>query len=358
VYLARQCTVGRNVALKILPPVTPANLREILRFLREAKTAGAVDHPSIVTVLAAGIQTRHPYIAMRYVDGETLAEKIRRARDSTLRGSFGSIFRLAESGNSDALPKEPLERRLETGAGPTSPRDMQRLVAFFEKAARALHEAHKAGLIHRDIKPGNIMVNAEGEPVILDFGLAQEAAQVQTITRTGELAGTPPYMSPEQISSRIRLDARTDIYSLAVTLYECLTLERPFKAEPRDALYQEILAKPPPNARMSNPHISRDLRVVLEKALAKDRDLRYGTALEFAEDLRRVRKHRAIHARAPGVHRRLWQAVRLLPLHAWVVGAILVALVALQVFTALRLAEELKTPESSRNSTDPPSGRE
>ena len=129
--------------------------------------------------------------------------------------------------------------------------------------------------------------------MILDFGLAQEVEGDQpTLTMTGDLMGTPAYMSPEQIAAqRITIDRRTDVYSLGVSLYECLTLRRPFDAPTRERLYQAILTKDPADARELNPALPGDVKVVLETALEKDRDRRYQTALDFAEDLRRVRMH-------------------------------------------------------------------
>jgi serine/threonine protein kinase len=189
----------------------------------------------------------------------------------------------------------------------TTRAQIQDLLTVFEKVARALHAAHEAGVVHRDIKPGNVMVTSAGEPVILDFGLAHaEDQDFESLTRPGDLFGTPAYMSPEQLTrGTLQLDRRTDVYSLGATLYECLTLKRPFEAPTREALYQAILSKEPPDPRSLNPAIPGDLRVVLETALAKDRDKRYQTALELAEELRRVRCYEPIVAKPAGPWTRL-----------------------------------------------------
>jgi hypothetical protein len=212
-----------------------------------------------------------------------------------------------------AAPDAPPPPRpgVRPSSGPGTREEIDRLVHLVEKATRAVHAAHDQGLIHRDVKPGNIMVTREGEPVILDFGLARdEDGTGASITQTGALMGTPAYMSPEQIAAqRIRLDRRTDVYSMGVTLYEALTLRLPFAASSRDSLYQKILVSDPENARKLNPAIPVDLKVVLDKSMEKDRERRYPTAEGFAEDLRRVRMREPIQARPASLATRI---------HRWV----------------------------------------
>ncbi|MBN2193541.1 MAG: tetratricopeptide repeat protein, partial [Polyangiaceae bacterium] len=203
-----------------------------------------------------------------------------------------------------------------------------RVVRLIEKAARALHAAHEAGIVHRDVKPGNILVTPTSEPVLLDFGLAGEVAgELSAFTRTGELFGTPAYMSPEQLlAKRIRLDRRTDVYSLGATLYECVTLRRPFEAPTREALYHAIEVKDPPNPRKLNPLVPADLKVVLEKALEKDRDRRYPTAEAFADDLQRVRTGEPITVRPVSRAGRAVRWARRRPFHAVVLLTLVIGL--------------------------------
>jgi formylglycine-generating enzyme required for sulfatase activity len=197
-----------------------------------------------------------------------------------------------------AEPPSETDTLAESSGGTTKVGTME-IIRIMERAARAIHAAHEAGVIHRDLKPGNIMVDAAGDPVVLDFGLARDLeGDGVSITKSGDFLGTPAYMSPEQIASgHIHLDRRSDVYSLGVTLYECLTLKRPFDAPTREGLYQAILSKEPPDPRRINKSISSDLKVVIETALNKDRDRRYVSAEAFANDLKRVRELKPIQAK-------------------------------------------------------------
>jgi serine/threonine protein kinase/formylglycine-generating enzyme required for sulfatase activity len=272
VYLAEDTELGRRVALKILPQyrrVAPG-LRG--RFAREAELASKLDHPGLCTIYERGSLKGVSYLAMRYIEGESLAKKIAARK-----------------------------RQWEEGMGLPGPSEIDGFICCFESIAEALHVAHESGLIHRDIKPGNILIDDGQNPVLVDFGLAREIETESSLTMTGDLVGTPAYISPEQLASgRIPLDPRSDVYSLTATFYECLTLNRVFEEPTRNQLYQKILSADPIPARSRNPAISRDMEVVLQTGLAKDRENRYQTAKDFAEDLRRVREHQPIRARPAG----------------------------------------------------------
>jgi len=304
VYLAEDSRLGRKVALKVLTHLGPGSEDTVRRFQREAEVASKLEHAGICGVHDAGQDGGVPYIAMQYVEGETLAERLSESRQDRMAEELSSVVLFSETVHRDARAPEGDDQNTpgsETSSQSTSvtKREILDILQVFEKTARALHAAHEAGVVHRDIKPGNIILNLEGEPVILDFGLARsEDADTQTLTRTGDLFGTPAYMSPEQLTrGSIRLDRRTDVYSLGATLYECLTLKRPFEAPTREALYQTIMTRDAPDPRKLNRALTPDLKVVLEKSLEKDRDRRYETALEFAEELRRVRVYEPIQAR-------------------------------------------------------------
>ena len=305
VFLAEDTRLKRKVALKILAPGFDPKFRE--RFEREAAAASRLDHPGICAVYEAGDADGTHFIAMRYVEGESLAQRIASAKE----GKDGSA----------TPPASP-------PSGPSTREEFATTLRFVERALRALHVTHEAGLIHRDIKPGNIMIDPNGAPIILDFGLAgDETGNLRTLTLSGDLMGTPAYMSPEQIAAhRIRLDRRTDVYSMGVTLYECLTLHRPFDAPTLGETYQRILATDAPDPRRHNPRISREIKIILETALEKDRDRRYRSALDFAEDLRRARTLEPIRARPAGL---------LLRFRRWTQRQPLVAAMVLGLFLLL-----------------------
>jgi len=291
VHLAEDTRIARTVALKLLPALGPGAAEALARFRREAEVTARLEHPAIAAVLEADLDGTTPFIAMRYVPGETLARRLSRARD-------------------ESRP-------------PPDVAELRELARYVERAARALHLAHEAGVVHRDIKPANLMVTPEGEPVILDFGLArQDDVEGQGLSVSGELSGTPAYMSPEQLSGRVRPDRRADVWALGVALYEAATRVHPFAAATRESLFHAVLSEEAPDARRANPAIDRDLATVLETALAKERDRRYQSAHELAEDLRRWREHEPLRARPLAAHQRLARWARRKPALAGSAAAI------------------------------------
>jgi len=322
VYLAVDHRLKRSVALKVLRGFAATSDAVLGRFVREAEVASRLDHPGICPVYDAGVEGEVAYIAMRYLPGRTLAEVLDAAR-----------------------AREPSDREPEgDGLSSRSRSGVRHAVKLIEQTARSLHAAHEAGIVHRDVKPGNIMISSGGDPVLMDFGLAGEETARAGLTRTGDFLGTPAYMSPEQ-SMRRRLDRRTDVFSLGVTLYECLTLRRPFDSPTRASLCRAIQHEDPPDPGRTNPHVSSDLRVVLEKAMEKDPEHRYGSALELAEDLRRFLAGEPILARSAGPFGRLSRFVKRRPAQTAFAGAILLGL-ALAVAMAGFIAA--KAPEIAR----------
>lgn len=263
VWLALDPRLGRRVALKVVPR-SPLFDSIAPRFEREARVASKLEHPGICGVLDCGADERCAWIAMRWIDGDTLAAQL--AQRSPGEHAFGA----------------QLDTRL----------------ALLERIARALHFAHEAGVVHRDIKPANVMVTPQGEPVILDFGIARADEEGLPLTLTGDAIGTPAYMAPEQLrEGAARVDRRADVWSLGVTAFEALTGRRPFEAPTRDELVRRVLDADAPDAREFEPALPRDLATVLATALERDVQRRYPTAADFAEDLRRVREREPIRAR-------------------------------------------------------------
>lgn len=304
VYLAENTTLGRKVALKMLEGTNAFSGKTRERFQREAAVTSKLDHPGICSIYEFGELNGIPFMAMQYVRGTTLADLILMAK-----GAPRTTSKMDPGASTISL---------------VSDNALEDVLRLIERTARALHVAHEAGLVHRDIKPGNIMVTPDGNPVLLDFGLAREVDTTgHTLTETGQVLGTPAYMAPEQLLGvRDEIDRRTDVYALGVTLFECLTLERPFHADTFEVLFDQILKGAPIAPRKVNPRIPRDLSTVIEVAMERDRERRYATALEFAEELRRVRSFEPIRAKAAGPITRLRKWARRKPAVAVAVAAV------------------------------------
>ena len=273
VWLAEDPRIGRKVALKVLPALGPGSEGILKRFQREASVTSQLEHPAICPVYEADLQGGVPYIAMRYVEGETLARRVARTRDA---GGRAVVLR---------------------GTPPQAP-DWNGIATFFARTARALHLAHEAGVLHRDIQPANLMVTPEGEPVILDFGLArQDDPETPSLSLSGEHSGTPAYMSPEQMTGRQRPDRRSDVYSLGCALFESLTGRAPFEAATLEALFHAVLMEDAPGVRAVHTAVPEDLAVITATAIEKERDRRYKSALDLALDLERFTSLLPIQAR-------------------------------------------------------------
>jgi serine/threonine protein kinase/tetratricopeptide (TPR) repeat protein len=332
VHLAEHRELRRRVALKILRgPLFEDTEAARVRFRHEAEATAGIEHPSICSVYETGHSDGMTWIAMQYVPGETLAARLK------ARGRDGDpVVALPDTTSSDSTSGSGGLRGRSSGRG-----EAMRLAAFVEQAARALHAAHECGLVHRDVKPGNLMVAADGRPVVLDFGLARHQASADLgLTRSTDVLGTPYYMAPEQLQrSAGVVDRRADVWALGVTLYECLTGHRPFEAETRERLYREILDTEPTAPRTRNPRLPRDLEVVMLTALEKEPDRRFQTALDFAEDLRRVQESQPITARPVSPAGRLLRWARRHPAIAGSLSVAVLALVAGVVVSLVALGE-------------------
>ena len=307
VFRARQQSLGRIVAVKVMQPHLAFSSQQIQRFHLEATAAARVQHPAIVPVHSVGEEAGVHYFAMDLIEGESL-----------------QAF-LAQQRSRSGAPSGPPSSATSGGRALSH---VTWVAGFVAEAAEALAVSHEQQIIHRDIKPGNILMDREGRPHLVDFGLAKDL-QLESMLHTGRVIGTPYYMSPEQARVRgVQVDHRTDIYSLGVVLYEMLGLRRPFEGDTHQEVFREIREVNPVPVRRLNPRVPKDLATICHKAMEKNPVHRYANARDLASDLRRFLNHESIHARPPSAAE---LARRLVARRwGWFLGAaaVLVALVA------------------------------
>lgn len=268
VYKAYHTHLQQVFALKVMLAGENASERMLARFHREVQTLARLKHPGIIQIVDSGQEGGRHYFAMEYVEGTTLEALLQKA-EITIR----------------------------------------ELLAFFQNALESLHYAHSQGVVHRDLKPANIFVTKEGVPKIADFGLAKDLSEdALKLTQTGTVLGTANYMSPEQARGEIqKIDARTDVYAMGVTLYYSLTKTFPHQSESFTVLLQKIIHEEPIPPSFFSPSVHPDLDTIILKALNKSRSQRYRNALQFSEDLKRFLEGYPILAKAPTSQERLWK---------------------------------------------------
>src|SRR6266480_2576033 len=268
VYRARQKSLNRTVALKVIGLGRWATETHLRRFRLEAEAAASLNHPSIVPIHEIGERDGCCYFSMNLIEGGQLDQVVRREAIS-----------------------------------------IRRAAQLIAKLARTVHYAHEHGILHRDIKPGNVLLDIEGEPHLTDFGLARLVETESTVTRTTEVLGTPSYMAPEQASgNNVALTSATDIYGLGAVLYHLLTGSPPFVGGTTYETIKLLEDTEPRPPRLLNPKVDRDLSTICLKCLEKDPKRRYASALALAEDLEHWLKHEPIQAKRTGIftHGRKW----------------------------------------------------
>src|SRR6266513_1211168 len=283
VFRARQKSLNRIVALKIIGLGNWATKAHLKRFRLEAEAAARLEHPGIVPIHEVGERDGSCYFSMKFIEG----------------------------GQLDDVPRR-------------QPMPIRRAVELIVKVARTVHYAHEHGILHRDIKPGNILLDRNGEPHLTDFGLARLVETESTVTRTLEVLGTPSYMAPEQAgANNFEVTSATDVYGLGAVFYQLLTGQPPFAGGTTYETIRLLLEKEPRPPRLLNPKVDRDLSTICLKCLEKDPQRRYSSALALAEDLQRWLKHEPIRARRTGLFGRGKKWVRRNPTSALLAASLL-----------------------------------
>jgi len=400
VYEAEQESLGRHVAIKVLPRQSLVEPKHLQRFRCEARTAAALHHTNIVPVFGVGQQEGFHYYVMQYIDGVGLDRVLARLEHGPAKASGDGLSRvvrelLDEQQNPPPASPEPPDatgslpppgrdpilqttlpvRTHLTTSGvpllsaprhappPDSARTMAPVTAYWDSVARlgiqiadALQYAHSKGTLHRDIKPANLIVDSQGVVWVADFGLAK-ALEHEPVSRSGDIVGTLAYMAPEQLQGRA--DPRSDIYSLGLTVYELLTLRPAFQEADRTRLLQRIAREQPPRPRQIRPEVPRDLETIVLKAIAHEPGHRYASAQALAADLRCFLEDRPIRARRATAAERLWRWCRRNPVVAGLLttAALLLVLVAVTASvgyarTAGALAGERTQRQRAESATD------
>ncbi|HAK95648.1 MAG TPA: hypothetical protein DCM87_11750 [Planctomycetes bacterium] len=347
IYEARQISLNREVALKVLPASLFPDRETIERFRTEAMAVARLRHPHIVTVHEAGQDGDLHYFSMDLMGGRSLADVIaerggmplpRELEDSHFTSSMDAIM---------AQQHEPSAERPSSAQPAPAPAPPSREECFDAAAklagvADALHYAHEKGVIHQDVKPSNLVFDDEGRLCLLDFGTAQIRKRPHEEEAASGALGTPLYASPEQLDAgRGAIGPQTDVYSLGASLYEWATLRPPFVAEDYHNLRRKVLTETPQPAHEKNPAVPRELSAIIAKALARDPGVRYASAKDFADDLRRFLRRRPTLAGAAGPWRRLvlW-STRSPALAATLAAAVLLGLIAMAGLGYILLSHE------------------
>ncbi len=310
VYKARQVSLNRVVALKMILRGSLAAKEDVQRFRTEAEAAANLDHPNIVPIYEVGEHEGHQYFTMKYIDGCSLGERLR-------------------------------------GDGP---RDVRKLVGdVLVPVARAVQFAHQRGILHRDLKPGNLLIDADGTPYVADFGLARRLDSDSSMTRTGQVVGSPSYMSPEQARGEKVLTTSADVYSLGAMLYELLTGKPPFRGASVAETLKQVLDNDPSHPRSINAVADRDLSIITMKCLEKEPSRRYDSAAMLADELGRWLAGEPIRARPVNRFERGWRWTKRNPLPAGLATAFVLSLVGGTVGMAALYSQAVARRDDANN---------
>ena len=383
VYEAIELALGRQVALKVMARTDVAGSVAVERFRREARSAASLHHTNIVPVFGVGEDASCLYYAMQFIEGEGLDRVIDRCRragdaagdeptqaadyllltpDAATEAASTPLGRIATGDTATASMARPLDGPAPPLAAGPSPSPMtpasgssmahgrnREVARVGLQVAQALEYAHRRGILHRDVKPSNILIDTAGTAWVADFGLAKSlAADGEALTQTGDVIGTLRYMAPERFEGRS--DVRVDIYALGVTLYELLTLRPLFQEENRARLIHKVMREDPPRPRAIDRGVPRDLETIVLKAIAKEPSARYATAAEMAEDLRRHLAGESILARRAGATERVWRWSRRNPQVASLLAALAMVLAGGFAAMAVLWAKAEAGADSARSS--------
>ncbi len=365
VYEAEQISLRRRVALKVLPFAAALDPRQLQRFKNEALAAAHLRHEHIVPVYMVGEERGVHYYAMQFVEGRSLAHLIAELRSQEASGGCQPLVdsekqgadtprspAVGGQGRSEMISTCPAAV-LSTERSSGSRRYYDWVARLGRQAALALEHAHAVGIVHRDVKPANLLLDARGDLWVTDFGLAQMAGDAG-LTVTGELLGTLRYASPEQVLARQGVvDQRSDVYSLGATLYELLTLRPTFEGRDRNELLRQIAGEEPRPPRSLHPSVPRELETIVLKALGKEPSERYTTARALADDLERFLDNRPILARRPTAAERLRKLARRHPsLVATGAAALILLSVGSLLSTFLIRGEQARTKAEQLKAED------
>ena len=339
VYKARDVKLDRVVALKLMRDGAFASATAIARFQNEAKAVAKLKHPNIVTVYEVGETLGQHYFSMAYVAGGSLARE---------RNAFCPPEELSSQSSSDG--SRPSSQ--------TEARERQRRVAgLMEKVARGVQHAHEHGVLHRDLKPGNILLDETGEPLVSDFGLAKHLDSPVDLTQAGAFLGTPAYMAPEQAGvDGLSVGPRTDVWAMGVVLYELLTGKRPFDAATRELVLGQVRTMEPPRPRALRREMDASLEAIVLKCLEKDPARRYASAAALADDLGRWQRGEPTEARPIPQLRRLARWVAKRPWQTATAG-LLTVLAGIMLGAALFPSSPVAPSATVHIVTDPPGAR-